>query len=136
MVVLGAPPFSLRLSAGDVPILVFGTERASPGAIALNVYNTVDAGADVTVVPWQVGERVEIGGLFGYRYNGVLGHAAGVGGAVDYDISRVLAVAFSVELLAFPQATDRLARAGYPADRDPVVPWLQGGANVALLFYP
>ena len=56
--------------------------------------------------------------------------------AITYDFSRTVVGFGSYELSFFPQAQDQLTNAGYPTDRDASLPWLQGGINVGLMFFP
>jgi hypothetical protein len=128
-------PLALWLSTGYFPVIVIGNEKVGK-AVTVDGYNSAQFMANAVVMPWHAGRRVDIGLLAGYAYDTVLGHGGGGGVGVTLDLSRALALQFSFEILGFPTAQDNLTRASYPGDRDAVLPWLQGGANVGLLYYP
>jgi hypothetical protein len=128
-------PFALWLTGGYFPVLVFGNEKIGR-AMTVDGYSSGLIIANAVVMPWHPGSRVDIGLLAGYAYDTLLGHGGGGGVGVTLDLTRDLAMQFSLEILGFPRAQDNLTAAGYPGDRDAVLPWMQGGGNVGLLFYP
>lgn len=128
-------PLALWVTAGYFPVVVFGNEKVGK-AVTADGYHSAQVVANAAVIPWHPGKRVDIGLLAGYAYDTLLGHGGGGGVGVTLDVTRQLAFQFSFEILGFPSAQDNLTKAGYPGDRDAVLPWLQGGANVGLLFYP
>jgi hypothetical protein len=128
-------PLALWLTAGYFPVIVIGNEKVGK-AVTVDGYSSAELVANAVVMPWHPGSRVDIGLLAGYAYDTLLGHGGGGGVGVTLDLSRTLALQFSFEILGFPRAQDNLTNAGYPGDRDAVLPWLQGGANAGLLFYP
>jgi hypothetical protein len=132
---LALPPIGLWLSGGYVPVFVFGNEQVGR-ALTFDLFNSAQANADISFMPWHSDPHLDFGILAGYHYNTVLGNGAGAGGILTMDLGRVVALVASVELQAFPDATGRLRAQGYPGDRDPSMPWLQGGASVGLLAYP
>jgi hypothetical protein len=135
MVELGLPPVALWLSGGYQPIMVFGNMQGSR-AMTFDFFNSAQFNADVSFMPWHSGPRLDYGLLGGYRYDTVLGHGGGAGGVLTMDLGREVGLFASLELLAFPDAASAIRAQGYPGDRDPALPWLQGGANIGLLTYP
>jgi hypothetical protein len=135
MVNLGLRPVGLWLSGGYQPVFVFGNE-VGDRSMTFDFFNSAQVNADVSFMPWHSGPRIDYGIIGGYHYNTLLGHGGSAGAAVTMDLGRVVSLFASLELLAFPDATPDLRAHGYPGDRDPSVPWLQGGASVGLLAYP
>jgi len=123
------------LSGGYMPILVFANAKTDR-ALRFNGYNSAQINGDVTLRVSK-GDRAELSLLFGYKFNTVIGHGGGAGLQIHSDLREHLAFTVMVGLALFPSALDRLHQDhGYPYDRDPKFPWLQGGASFGLLFYP
>jgi hypothetical protein len=129
-------PVGLWVSGGYVPLLVFGNKHDTDRTPTLDAYGSAELNVDVSVLPILASPRIDAGVIAGYRYNSLLAHGVGAGVAMVYDLSPTFAVFLSVECNVFPQAQQQLTNAGYPGDRDPAIPWLQGGANVGLLVFP
>lgn len=125
----------LWINGGYDPIFVYGKKQGSNQSTA-DVYNSGQVGGELALTPWHAGTRYDFGFIGGYRYNSVLGHGGGGGGVLTADLTPSLALFFSVELFAYPQANARLASAGYPGDRTAYAPWMQAGGNVGLIVYP
>jgi hypothetical protein len=125
------------LSGGYAPVLVFANDRTPEKKMRFNHYGAYQLNADLGLRLLRR-DRVELGLLLGYKFNGVLGHGGGAGVRVIYDLSRHLGLEISGGLALFPSAQDRLDRdQGYPPDRKPALPTsLQGGANVGLVYFP
>jgi len=124
------------VSAGYMPVLVVANARTADKAVRLNYYGAYQLDGDLTL---RVSRRArtEVGLLLGYKYNSVIGHGGGGGVRIVHDVSERVGLEISVGLALFPSAKDHLDRDhGYPADRVPVAPGLQGGANVGLLLFP
>ncbi|GAO01189.1 hypothetical protein [Anaeromyxobacter sp. PSR-1] len=125
------------VSGGYAPVMVFSNERTPERDLRFDYYNAYQLNGDVSL---RVNgpSTTEIALLAGYKYNGVLGHGAGGGVRVLFDVGPRTAVELSFGLAVFPDAMDRLERDhAYPADRDPgITPALQGGANLGLLVFP
>jgi hypothetical protein len=139
MIALGMPPgtvpASLLVTGAYNPIEIWGKAHDG-GRVTVDSYSSWQVGGDIELQAWHAGTRYDFGPLAGYRYNSVLGHGAGAGFALHADLSAETVVFFSIEMVAYPQAQSRLASVQYPTDRDAILPWLEGGANVGLLFYP
>lgn len=88
------------------------------------------------VGPVYEGKKVEIDLIGGYRYNTVPGHGGGLGVRFSIDLSRAVRLEFHWTPNVFPSAAERLRKRGYPENRDPALPWLQGGLGAAAVFYP
>jgi hypothetical protein len=124
------------LSGGFFPVLVAGTRRTDM-SVTFDAYGSAVVGADATFVPWHPSDRVDVGLFAGYRYDTLLEHGGTAGAWVTYDLNAHLAFLGTFGPIIFPDAQDRLVQqAGYPGDKTPSLPWLQGGANVGLLLYP
>ncbi|ABC82060.1 hypothetical protein [Anaeromyxobacter dehalogenans] len=125
------------VSGGYAPVMVFSNERTPGRDLRFDFYNAYQVNAEVSL---RVNgpSTTEIALLAGYKYNGVLGHGAGGGLRVLFDVGPRAAVELSFGLAVFPEAMDRLERDhAYPSDRDPgLTPSLQGGANLGLLVFP
>ena len=117
-----------------MPVFVFGNEGESR-AFRANYYSSLQLTADFVIGPVSR-TKVDLSLLFGYRYNGVLGHGAGAGIAIEIPLSEAWGAAVLVAPSIFPRASDELEERGYPSDRDATIPWFQGGASVALWYYP
>lgn len=128
-------PVGLAVSGGYMPVFIFGNESESK-EVRLNYYSSLQLDADVVIGPILRNDKVDLSLILGYRYNSVLGHGAGAGIAIELPLSERWAVAIMIAPSIFPQASDQLAEHDYPSDRDPSLPWLQGGAGAALWFYP
>lgn len=123
------------LSGGYMPILVFANAKTDR-AVKFNGYNAAQINGDLTVRLIRQ-DRVEVSLMGGYKFNTVIGHGGGAGGMVLYDLGPHLALMVVGGLAVFPSALDRLRQEhGYPSDRDPKFPWLQGGISGGLVFYP
>jgi hypothetical protein len=129
-------PLELWVTGGYMPVLVFGNKHDLTRSVTLDGYASGQVGADVALTPWHAGTRYDFGLLASYRYNTALGNGGGAGVVLHIDLTGALALFFSLDYVVFPDARDALGRLGYPNDRDPSVPWLQGGANVGLVVYP
>jgi hypothetical protein len=130
-------PVGLWLSGGYIPVFVFGNKHDVDKTLTFDAYSSAQIDADVSMMPWHAGKRIDFGLLLGYRYNTLLGHGVSAGPGLQLDLSSALGLFFSITYSVFPAAQDRLApRAGYPTDRDASIPWLQGGGNLGLIFYP
>ena len=130
-------PVGFWVSGGYVPILVFGNKHDTTRSLTFDGYSSAQLNLDVSVLPMILaGGRIDAGIIAGYRYNTLLSHGFGAGVAITYDFSRTVVGFGSWELSVFPQAQDQLTNAGYPTDRDASLPWLQGGVNVGLMFFP
>lgn len=134
-VVLDAAPVGLVISGGYFPVLIFGN-RVEGKAITFDYYGSEQISGDVLIGPLYRHKRVTIDFMFGYRYNTVLGSGIGVGARIAYDLSRVISLEGDWVPSFFPGAVGHLQDKGYPKDRDPSLPWFQGGLGVSLVFYP
>lgn len=128
-------PVGLVVSGGYMPVFVFGNEGAAR-RLTVDYYGSAQVNTDVLIGPVYEGKKVEIDLLGGYRYNTVLGHGGGLGVRFSIDVSRVLRLEFHWTPNVFPGALGRLRDRGYPANRDPSLPWLQGGLGAAVVVYP
>ncbi len=126
----------LWVSGGYSPILVFGNKKDTLRSVTFDFFSSAQVNADVSIMVYHPKPTVEVGLVLGYRYNTVLTHGIGIGGIAILDISPWLAGFALVEPEIFPDAQSQLTNAGYPSDRDAVLPFLQGGTSIGLLFYP
>jgi hypothetical protein len=123
-------------SGGYAPVMVFANERTANRALRFNYYNAYQLNGDLALGVYRR-PRVELSLLLGYKFNSVLGHGGGAGIGVLYDLGPRLGVMMTAGAAVFPSAKDRLDADGYPSDRSPsLTPALQGGANLALIFFP
>ena len=124
-------------TGGFMPIVVFANARTPDRAGRVNYYNSLQINEDLAFHLFDR-PRVEGALLAGYKYNTVLGHGGGLGLSFLYDLGRRVELQFTAALAVFPAAKDRLDRDhGYPSDRVPALPpAIQGGANLALVFFP
>jgi fumarate reductase subunit D len=129
-------PVGLLLSGGYVPLFILGNKHDAARTITFAVYSSAQLNAEVTIMPWQRGQRLDFGLVAGYKFNTVLGHGVGGGLALTYDLSKAFGLFGSVDYSVFPQTQDQLASRGYPTDRDASIPWLQGSGNLGVLLYP
>jgi hypothetical protein len=129
-------PVGLWLSGGYVPLFVIGNKHDAMKTLTFDAYSSAQLDADISIMPWHAGDRIDFGLIAGYRYNSLLGHGGGGGLVLTYDLSKALAIFGMVAYSVFPQAQDQLASRGYPTDRDAVIPWFQGGGTLGLLVYP
>jgi hypothetical protein len=124
------------ISGGYMPILISGNDKQTQAA-GFEFYNSAQVGADLAIVPWRPGKRSSFGLIGGYKFNSVLGHGGGGGATFSYDVGAKLALVVLAGVNVFPSAEQRLLEnQGYPRDREAAFPWLQGGANLGLVFYP
>lgn len=124
------------LSGGYFPILVFANAKTPGRDFRFNGYNSAQINGDLSLRLTRQ-DRAELSLLGGYKFNTVIGHGGGAGLLILYDLGQHFALTVLAGLAVFPSALDRLHQNhGYPYDRDPKLPWLQGGASVGLLFYP
>jgi hypothetical protein len=136
LMVIGGDPVGAVVSGGYAPVLIFGNQRLNK-SITFDYYTSGQLNLDLLVAPWHVGKRTDLGIVAGYKYNSVLAHGFGVGFAAFVDLSATLALSAGVGFAGFPGAEDHLRQnQGYPTDRDPAIPWFQGGVQIALLVYP
>jgi len=128
-------PVGVAVSGGYMPVFIVGNDTESQD-VRLNYYSSLQLDADLVIGPILRNASVDLSLILGYRYNTVLGHGAGAGIAIELPISEKWAATFLIAPSIFPQASDQLDEHDYPSDRDPSLPWLQGGAGAALWFYP
>jgi hypothetical protein len=126
----------LWVSGGYAPILVLGNKRDSLRSATFDFYSSAQVNADVSIMVYHPKPTVEVGLVLGYRYNTLLAHGVGVGAIATLDFGPSLAGFAVIEPEIFPDAQSQLTSAGYPNDRDAVLPMLQGGTSIGLLFYP
>lgn len=129
-------PVGFWVSGGYAPVWVFGNKHDTTRTLTFDGYSSAQLNLDVSVLPVLASSRIDAGVIAGYRYNTLLSHGIGAGVALTCDFSRTVVGFASYELSFFPQAQDQLTNAGYPTDRDASLPWLQGGVNVGLMFFP
>jgi hypothetical protein len=135
LLVLSAEPIGLMLSGGYVPLLIFGNEKEGK-AVTFDYFGSAQLGGDVLIGPLWRSKRVTIDFMLGYRYNTALGSGIDGGVRIAYDLSRAFSLEGQLAPTIFPGAVGHLRDKGYPQDRDPAVPWLQGGMGAAIVFYP
>jgi hypothetical protein len=122
-------------SGGYMPVMIFGNKHGSK-ALTFDYYGSAQLNADLTARFFHR-RRVELAVRFGYKYNTVLGHGGGVGVALHYDLARWLGLNVTLGPAVFPSSENRLVnKYDYPTDRDPATPWIHGGLNLDLVFYP
>lgn len=123
------------VSGGYMPVLIFANEHETK-AFRYNGFNAAQVNSDITVRIVHH-DRADVSLLGGYKYNTILGNGGGGGLLVQYDLGPRLAIVGMVGVSVFPSAKDHLVNDhGYPTDRDPSLPWLQGGLNGALVIFP
>jgi hypothetical protein len=110
--------------------------HSTSNAFRINYYSSAQLNADFALGPLLRSAKADLSLLLGYRYNNVLGHGAGAGVAIELWLSESVAGTLLVAPSFFPSAQSQLDDHGYPLDRDAALPWLQGGAGVALSFHP
>jgi hypothetical protein len=133
---LGMRQFGLYVSSGIVPIFVFGNQKDASRSITFDVYRAVELNTDVYVM-FLERPRGDAGFCAGYSGNTLLGNGFNVGLAVRYDIAEKIALTIFGGFEVFPDAADHLTAHGYPTStQDAAVPYLQGGANFGIVFYP
>jgi len=135
MAVVQGGPVGAMVSGGYYPVFVFGNEGPERKFRA-NYFTSYELNADLVAGPVVHRKNVGFDLLDGYRWNTVLGHGGGAGGRLTLALSRTLQLEFLVSLNVFPSSVERLHDHGYPRAVDPALPWLQGGASAALVFYP
>lgn len=132
----GSPTLGLYLTAGVMPVLVFGNERNATRTPDMEAYGTFELTADLYALLAQPSPRSAIGLCAGYNHNSLLGHGGNLGIAVRHDLGDKVALTVFGGLVVFPSAKNQLLMHSYPANVDPMLPELQGGINVGLVFYP
>ena len=133
---LGMPKYGLYLSSGLVPIFIFGNQKDASRSITFDVYRAVELNTDAYLMFAET-PTSDIGICAGYSGNTLLGNGFNVGVAIRYDIAEKLAFTIFGGFEVFPGAMDHLTAHGYPsAMQDASVPYLQGGANLGIVFNP
>ncbi|HET7506046.1 MAG TPA: hypothetical protein VFK02_33730 [Kofleriaceae bacterium] len=125
----GSPGFGVYLGGSLAPVL---TVQSKP---AFNVFATGDFRGDLYVYPGRT-ERGRFGALGGISYNTLLGTGFNVGGGGTLRLARSLELSLRLVFSFYPDASDRVRDHLDPADGEASSPWLQGGAEIALLIYP
>jgi hypothetical protein len=132
---LRVEPVGLWLSGGYMPLFIVGNESIS-NATQFDFLSSVQVNADGVIGPVSRRGRTDLSLVVGYRHNSVLGHGAGAGIAIEIGIAEHWTATVLVGPSIFPSAESQLDDHGYPSDRDAALPWLQGGASIALAFAP
>jgi hypothetical protein len=132
---VGTTDFGLHLAAGYGPVLISGNRRNATKTPVYELYGSTAVDADLYVMFERSG-RISLGLLGGYTYNELLKHGFNLGVMLRYDYSRKVAFTVFGGATILPSASDHLADRDYPMDVDPVVPWLHGGVNAGVVFYP
>lgn len=81
-------------------------------------------------------ERGRFGPLAGVSYNTLLGVGFNLGAGGTLRLGRSLELSLRWVFSFYPDASSRLRDHLNAADGDPRAPWLQGGGEIGLLFYP
>lgn len=129
-------PVGLWVSGGYMPVFVFGNKRDPDRTATFDAYGTAQVEAMLAFTIIKPSPKIDAGLLAGYKYNSVLASGVGAGVFLELDLAKSMGIFFAVDYAVFPRAQDQLASVGYPNDRDPAIPWFQGGADVGLIFYP
>ncbi|HET7506700.1 MAG TPA: hypothetical protein VFK02_37020 [Kofleriaceae bacterium] len=133
---LGMSQYGLYVSSGLVPLLIFGNKKDASRSLTFDVYGAVELNTDAYLM-FLEGPRSDVGICAGYSGNTVLGNGFNIGIAVRYDLAEKIAFTIFGGFEVFPGAADHLTAHGYPsAMQDAAVPYLQGGANLGIVFYP
>jgi len=130
------PRFGLYASSGIVPMFIFGNQRDASRSITFDVYRAIELNTDVYVM-FLERPRGDAGICAGYSGKHGARQRLHIGLAVRYDIAEKVAFTIFGGFEVFPDAADHLTAHGYPTStQDPAVPYLQGGANLGIVFYP
>jgi hypothetical protein len=132
---LGTNNVGLYLAAGYGPFLISGNRRDTAKTPVFEIYGSTVVDADLYVMFARSG-RASVGVLGGYSYSEFVKHGFNLGVALRYDYSSHLAFTAFGGATFLPSASDHLADRGYPMDVDPTMPWLHGGVNAGVVFYP
>jgi hypothetical protein len=133
---LGMPKIGLYVAGGIMPLFVVGNENNASRSLTFDVYRAFALNIDLYAMPFQGSSRSNFGFCVGYSGNTILGNGLNLGIALRKDLGEKVAFTLFGGFEIFPDARDRLAAHGYPSDRDPPIPQLQGGVNFGLVIYP
>ncbi|TMQ04484.1 MAG: hypothetical protein E6J90_50820 [Deltaproteobacteria bacterium] len=133
---LGAPKVGLYVAGGIMPLFIIGNENNASRSLTFDVYRAYALNVDLYAMLYQGSPQTDVGFCAGYSGNTVLGHGLNLGIALRRNLAEKVAFTLFGGLEIFPDARDHLAAHGYPGDRDPPIPQLQGGVNAGVVIYP
>ena len=132
----GTGTIGLYLTAGVMPIFVAGNKQDELRTPTFDLYRSFELTADGYALLAQPTPNTAIGLCAGYSHNTLLGDGGNLGVALRHELGEKVALTLFGGLVYFPKAKDQLVMHQYPSNVDPMLPQLQGGINVGLVFYP
>ena len=133
---IGTPDVGIDVTFGYLPILRSYTRGSN---IDFKFASSYDVGPSLYWLFWKVNPRASLGLLGSYKYDNLLGHGAGAGVILEYELSRKWALRGIAGYVVFPDASSRLRDhwgLGQEGDLNSGIPWLEGGVNAGFAFFP